>query len=155
MTLLFALVSTATFAQNTKMSKADAKRNKTLMATWSVETIQKGGRVIDIKAIAGETLMHFYPIEKKDKDSGKKYLVYKYKMEGGGFDRIFDYKIEGDSIKFVGVNGWNDLKIIEMDAAKLVVDQLVDGDIIRYNMKFVEKLKGLPGQDSEKKGKDK
>lgn len=150
------LSSTLALAQGDKMSKTDAKRNKGLMATWSVESLQKGSRLIDIKAIAGEVLMHFYPMEKKDKDTGKKFFVYKYKMEGGGFDRIFDYKIEGDSIKFIGVNGWNDLKIIEMDASKLVVDQLMDGDLIRYNMILVTKLKGAPGAEKESgKGKDK
>ena len=106
-----------------------------ILGTWQVKSIEQNGRTIDIEKIAGETFMEFYTFEKKDKE-GKKIVTYKYKMEMGGSDRMFDFKLVNDSIQFQKVKGWNDMKIIDLNRAaqKLIVQQHMDGNLIFWNM---------------------
>ncbi len=134
-------------ACGTTKGSSSSKNDKSaiVLGTWQIKTIEKGGRTIDINAIAGETFMEFTKSEKKDKD-GKKLVKYRFRMEMGGSDRVFDYKIEGDSVKFVGVKGWNDMHIIALDKEQIKLDQIVDGDMIRWN--------GYPRPDIDKQKKE-
>lgn len=130
-----ALLITQNLSAQLEMSKQDKKKNKQVYGLWKVKHIKKSGRVIDIQSIIGESTMKFYPYKKKDNKTGKKYIVNKFKMDMGGRDRIFDYTVIGDSIKFLKVNGWNDFKIIELSKEAFEVDHLsAEGDIIRWVM---------------------
>ena len=126
-----------------KMSEADKEKNKLVQRLWRVEHIVKDGRVIDIQSIAGETTMKFYTFKKKNKKTKKKRIAYKFKMDMGGGDRIFDYTIQGDSIKFLKVNGWNDFRIIKLNKKTFELDHLsADGDLIRWVMVATRKNLG-------------
>lgn len=130
--VLFTIVACST----TKTSKTQAPENKVL-GTWQVKSLDQNGRSIDIEKIAGETFMEFYTYEKKDKD-GNKVITYKYRMEMGGSDRMFDFKLVNDSIQFQKVKGWNDLKILELnrETGSFIVEQFMDGNNITWYMKL-------------------
>lgn len=125
-------------AQDHKMTKEEKKKMKTLQKTvWQTRDgsgIEKDGRIIDFNSITGAAYMHFYVMKEKQKDTKRKKKVNKWKMEIGGQERIFNYEIKGDSIAFEEVKGWNDMRIITLEKDRLVVDQLKDGSIIRWNM---------------------
>ena len=70
---------------------------------------------------------------KKDEKKKPK-TVYKFRMEMGGQDRIFDFKVANDSVKFISVKNWNDMKIVSYSKELTKLDQIVDVDIIRYNL---------------------
>lgn len=53
-------------------------------------------------------------------------------MDIGGRDRIFDFQVRKDSIQFLQVRGWNDMRIIKLEDGKLVVDQLHEGNLRRW-----------------------
>jgi hypothetical protein len=110
--------------------KADEDK---FLGIWEIKTIEKGGRTIDMRAIAGECYMDFSKNIKKNKDNKVK-TTYKFRMEMGGQDRVFDYKIANDSIKFVEVKQWNDMKIVSFSKEITKLDHNLDGDIIRYNL---------------------
>lgn len=130
-----------------------------ILGIWEVKTLEKGGRIINITEIAGETFMEFYRFQKKEKD-GKIKVTYKYRMEMGGSDRMFDFKLVGDSVQFQQVKGWNDMKISSLDkiTGELVLDQAIDGDIISWALTLrpelaVEKEKEMA--EAEKAAKKK
>lgn len=144
--LLIALFSCSTaFAQNEagyKMNKDDMKKVKALSANdWKTKDVERDGKPIDINAIAGEVTMFFYSMKETDKKTKKKSTVYKWKMDMGGQERMFDYHVKGDSIQFIGVRGWNDFKIISMEKDRLVVENVIDGHLMRWNMISKPKVK--------------
>jgi hypothetical protein len=136
--ILGLFISQVSVAQNDagyKMSKDDLKKVKALSVNdWKTKDLERDGKLIDINAIAGEAIMFFYTMKIKDKKTNKKSTVHKWKMDMGGQERIFDYQVKGDSIQFVGVKGWNDFKIINMEADRLVVENVIDGHVMRWNM---------------------
>jgi len=136
--ILGLFISQVSVAQNDagyKMSKDDLKKVKALSVNdWKTKDLERDGKLIDINSIAGEAIMFFYTMKIKDKKTNKKSTVHKWKMDMGGQERIFDYQVKGDSIQFVGVKGWNDFKIINMEADRLVVENVIDGHVMRWNM---------------------
>jgi hypothetical protein len=142
---LFAFLLLGIFACKTgeKINK-NAPESK-FLGTWQAKNIEKNGRIIDINALAGEVLMEFRQSSKKQAD-GKMKIVYKARIEMGGSDRIFDYVVANDSVKYQGVEGWNDMKIISQTAEELKFDQIVDDDLLRWNM--------FPRPDLDKKRKE-
>jgi hypothetical protein len=145
----FALICVFLVAQVACKSTGGSKKTKDpegkVLGTWEVKTLEKGGRVINITEIAGETFMEFYRMEKKEKDGNLK-VTYKFRMEMGGNDRMFDFKLVNDSIQYQEVKGWNDMKIVNLDREKgeMLLDQSLDGDIIRWA------LEPRPDIDEEK-----
>jgi hypothetical protein len=133
----FALMSLLLLAQmackGTGGSKKTSDPEGRVLGTWEVKTLEKAGRIINITEIAGETFMEFYRFEKKDKE-GKLTVTYKFRMEMGGNERMFDFKLVNDSIQYQQVKGWNDMKIVNLDREKgeLLLDQSLDGDIIQW-----------------------
>lgn len=125
-------------AQDRKMTKEEKKKMKILKKiVWQTRDgsgIEENGRPIDFNSITGAAYMHFYVMKEKQKDSKRKKKVNKWKMEIAGQERVFNYEIKGDSIVFEKVKGWNDMRIITLEKDRLVVDQLKDGSIIRWNM---------------------
>jgi len=125
---LSALYACTGSKNNSKASPEDK-----FLGIWEIKTIEKGGRTIDMRAIAGECYMDFSKNVKKSDDKKTK-TTYKFRMEMGGQDRIFDYRVMNDSVKFVQVKNWNDMKIVSFSKEETKLDQIVDGDIIRYNL---------------------
>ncbi len=103
------------------------------LGIWEIKTIEKGGRTIDMRAIAGECYIDFSKNVKKSEDKKAK-TTYKFRMEMGGQDRVFDYRVMNDSVKFVAVKNWNDMKIVSFSKELTKLDQVLDGDIVRYNL---------------------
>jgi hypothetical protein len=128
---LLSLAQTACKPTAGRYKTKDAERR--ILGIWEVKTLEKSGRIINITEIAGETFMEFYRFQKIEKD-GKIKITYKYRMEMGGSDRMFDFKLVGDSIQFQQVKGWNDMKISSLDpiTGDLTLDQAIDGDIISW-----------------------
>jgi hypothetical protein len=129
----------------TKKLQKNADPEARILGIWEITTLEKGGRDIDVVSIAGEVFMEFFRYEKKDKE-GKLKVTYRFRMEMGGSDRVFDFKLVADSVQFQEVKGWNDFKIItlEREGAGLVLEQDMDGDMIRW------KGKARPDLDEEK-----
>ena len=141
--LLFLLASQQTFAQDKddiKAAKILAKVNK-----WECKKLQKDGREINIKAIAGIVTMEFSARKEKktktvtDKKGNEKKqkvteVVNVFKMEMGGNDRIFNYNVESDSIKFIGLNGWNDYRIVRVEKDEIVLEHTLDDSLYRWTM---------------------
>jgi hypothetical protein len=125
---LLAFYSCTGSKNNSKTSPEDK-----FLGIWEIKTIEKGGRTIDMRSIAGECYMDFSKNIKKSEDKKTK-TTYKFRMEMGGQDRIFDYRVMNDSVKFVQVKNWNDMKIVSFGKEETKLDQIVDGDIIRYNL---------------------
>ncbi len=134
--ILFLFSSSIAFAQEEyRMNKKEKKTMKKLMRIdWQTKNIEQDGKFIDFNSIAGPAYLYFYIMKEKQKDKRKKLKVNKWKMEISGQDRIFNYHIKGDSIVFEGLKGWNDMRIIILEKDRLVMDQLNDGSIIRWNM---------------------
>jgi hypothetical protein len=129
-----------------KMTKADLKKYKMLSAmNWKTVNIEQDGRPININEISGEAYMYFYQMKETDKKTKKSKTVYKFKMEMEGSDRIFDIRIKGDSVQFIGVKGWNDFRIINLEKDRFSADQVMDGHVIRWNMT------SMPKEDPKKK----
>ena len=55
-------------------------------------------------------------------------------MEMGGDDRIFNYHIINDSIQFVGLNGFNDFKVIRSEKDELVIEQILLKKLWRWTL---------------------
>lgn len=129
----------------TKNRQKNADPEARILGFWEITVLEKDGRDIDVASIAGEVFMEFFRHEKKDKE-GKLKTTYRFRMEMGGSDRTFDFKIVADSVQFQQVKGWNDFKIIELDRPNsvLVLEQDMDGDLIRW------KGKARPDLDAEK-----
>lgn len=122
-----------------KPSKEEKKTMKTLKShPWQTEYLELNGQYIDCNAQAGPIVMYFYDLKEKvqvkrgKKTKYKKQKVDKWKMDIGGRDRIFDFQVRKDSIQFLQVKGWNDMRIIKLEDGKLVVDQLHEGNLRRW-----------------------
>lgn len=141
MLLLFG--SQQAFAQD----KADKKNAKMIakVGLWECDKLQKDGREINIKGIAGTVTMKFTirkekktekftdakGVEKKKKVTE---IVNVFKKEMGGNDRIFNYEIKNDSIQFVGLNGWNDYRIVRVEKDEMILEHSLDDSIYRWTM---------------------
>jgi hypothetical protein len=138
---------------NYKLSKAAKKQLKQLTGTWDMLTIEVQGRTINYKEY-DEMQIIFYDRTKKNDKTKKSETNYYYKANwpARGVDRIFEYFFnEGaDSIKFVGVKGYNDVKIVSVDDKNLVLDQISDGSVQRWTL---ERLKIAAQDDKGKKKK--
>lgn len=128
-------------------SKADKKTAKLILkvGTWEAHKLFSDGRPINIKAVVGEVYMDFKTkketktqtvTDKKGRDKKKKTtsIVNVFKMEMGGSDRIFNYEVESDSIKFIGLKGWNDYRIVRMSKDELVIEQILNNSLMRWVM---------------------
>ena len=124
------------------MSKEAQKRFKTLTGVWDLETIEVSGRTINYKE-HDEMQVSFYirVKEKKDKETNKKtkstHYFYKANWPARGVDRIFEFYLpeQADSIIFIGVKGFNDMKIVQAYTQELVLEQVSDGNIQTLNFK--------------------
>lgn len=141
--MLLLLGAQQTFAQD----KEDKKAAKTIakIGLWECKKLQKDGREINIKAIAGIVTMNFNVIKNKKtekftdaKGNEKKKKVMEvinvFKMEMGGNDRIFNYDIKNDSVQFIGVNGWNDYRIVRIEKDEMILEHNLDDSIYRWTM---------------------
>jgi len=145
--VLFSFTFGQSMAQDKEQQKKDKKTAKIIskIENWECEKLQKDGREIDIKAIAGEVFMTFTSrVEKKKEEvtrkNGKKKMkkvketINSFKMEMGGNDRIFNYRIESDSIRFDGVKGFNDYRIVRAEKDELVLEQDLDSSLFRWTL---------------------
>ncbi len=131
---------------------ANSLKNISKVGTWTTKKLQKNGREVDILAHVGEVTMKFSSrVLKKNKKielaNGKtktkkvKETVNSFKMDMGGSDRIFDYTVAQDSVRFVGVSGFNDFRIVRADKGELVLEQSLDGDLLRWYMEPLDEKK--------------
>ncbi|BDS09800.1 hypothetical protein [Aureispira anguillae] len=133
--------------QSFAQDKEDKKAAKTIakVGKWECKKLQKDGREINLKAIAGIVTMDFSvrkeKVTKKVTDAKgveKKKKVMEvtnvFKMEMGGNDRIFNYHIKNDSIQFVGLNGWNDYRIVRIEKDEIVLEHSLDNSLFRWTM---------------------
>ena len=132
-------------AQPWQPAKKDKKRTALLLGSWDTEGVEKSGRQIDVKKVFGEVIFHYYILERKNKKTNKMEKHYKYKVEMGGTDRIFDFELRGDSISFPDVDGWNDCHILLLDKKNMELEQVIDGNI------HIWKLNRLPPAPKPKK----
>lgn len=141
--MLLLLGAQQAFAQD----KDDKKAAKTIakVGMWECKKLQKDGREINIKGIAGIVTMNFKIRKEKKtekftdaKGNEKKKKVMEiinvFKMEMGGNDRIFNYNIKNDSVQFIGVNGWNDYRIVRIEKDEMVLEHNLDNSIYRWTM---------------------
>ncbi|CAA6829436.1 MAG: Unknown protein [uncultured Aureispira sp.] len=148
MLLLFA-------AQQAFAQDSEDKKNAKIIAKigmWDCKKLQKDGREINIKAIAGVVTMQFTILKQKktekytdakgeEKKKKVNEVVNVFQMEMGGNDRIFNYEIKKDSIQFVGLNGWNDYRIIRVEKDEMVLEHNLDDSIYRWTMIPAVKVK--------------
>lgn len=145
--LLWVMLLLINTQQASAQDKDDIKNAKTLLKVgkWQCKKLQKDGREIDINAIAGTVVMDFSVHKEKKtkkftdaKGNEKKKKVMEitnvFKMEMGGNDRIFNYNIASDSIKFVGLNGWNDYRIVRVEKDEMVLEHNLDDSLYRWTM---------------------
>lgn len=131
------------FAQD----KEDKKNAKTILkvSLWECDKLQQNGRVMNVKGIAGIVTMAFTIVKEKktekftdakgeDKKKKVTELVNVFKMEMGGNDRIFNYEIKNDSIQFLGLNGWNDYRIVRVEKDEMILEHNLDNNIYRWTM---------------------
>ena len=143
-----------TFSQGAvAQDKDDIKMAKTIhkIGAWQSKQTFKDGREFNFEAVAGKVVMTFTTrtqkktkqIEVKGKIKKKKVkeVINSFKMEVGGNDRIFNYVIESDSVKFDSVKGFKDFKIVRADKDELVLEQELDGSLFRWVMKPAPKEK--------------
>ncbi len=140
---LIFLSGTQTFAQD----KEDKKIAKTIVKVnkWQCDKLIKDGKELKVKQIIGDVTMEFSVFkEKKNKkivdakgnEKTKKVMEITnvFKMEMGGNDRIFNYHIKNDSIQFVGLNGFNDFRVIRSEKDELVIEQILNKGLFRWTM---------------------
>lgn len=131
------------FAQD----KDDKKNAKTILkvSLWECDKLQQNGRVMNVKGIAGIVTMGFTIVKEKktekftdakgeEKKKKVTELVNVFKMEMGGNDRIFNYEIKNDSIQFLGLNGWNDYRIVRVEKDEMILEHNLDNNIYRWTM---------------------
>lgn len=130
------LVNDATAQKPPKLSKEDKYTLKWLLkiGSWKSKQLKVNGREIAVQKIMGDVLMDFYIYESKNKKTGKKEKTYKHKLDMAGSNRIFDFNIENDSLKFVEVNGWNDYEIKRIDKTEVVIIHRLDNKEHRWVM---------------------
>jgi len=133
--------------QSFAKDKDDIKAAKTLakVAKWECKKLQKDGREINIKAVAGIVTMEFTVRKEKkkktevDKNGKEKTKMVKeitnvFKMEMGGNDRIFNYNVKSDSVQFVGLKGFNDYRIVRIEKDEMVLEHDLDDSLFRWTM---------------------
>lgn len=126
-------------------SKEDKKTAKaiTKVGIWKAEKLFSDGRPVNIQAVVGEVLMNFSTkkekstitvTDKKGRDKKKNVteVVNVFRMEMGGSNRIFNYEVKNDSIKFIGLKGWNDYRIVRMEKEEIVLEQVLDNSLMRW-----------------------
>lgn len=141
--IIFLLGVQQVFAQD----KDDIKAAKILakVGKWECKKLQKDGREINIKAIAGDVTMEYFVrkekvtktvTDKKGNEKKKKVMEITnvFKMEMGGNDRIFNYNVKSDSIQFIGLNGWNDYRIVRIEKDEAVLEHNLDNSLFRWTM---------------------
>jgi hypothetical protein len=141
--MLLLLGTQHAFAQD----KEDKKNAKIIakIGLWECDKLQKDGREINIKAIAGTVTMKF--TIRKDKKTEKftdakgveqkkkvTEVINVFQKEMGGNDRIFNYEIKNDSIQFIGLNGWNDYRIVRVEKDEMILEHNLDNSIYRWTM---------------------
>lgn len=145
--MFFFLSPQSILAQSKEQIKKDKKAATILtkVGVWECSKLQKDGREINIKAIAGTVTMNFF-VRKETKN--EKYTapnglekvkkitesINVFKMEIGGNDRIFNYNVKSDSIKFVGLSGWNDYRIVRTAKDEVVLEHDMDNSLHRWTM---------------------
>lgn len=140
---IFLISAQLSFGQD----KNDLKTNKALTKTgkWECKKLQKDGREINIKAIAGIVTMDFSVLKEKKtktitdaKGREKKKKVMEitnlFRMEMGGNDRVFNYNVKNDSIQFVSLKDWNDYRIVRVEKDELVLEHNLDNSLFRWTM---------------------
>lgn len=147
--------ATAQKAKAPKMSKEDKYTLKwlTKVRNWKSKQLKVNGREINVKRIMGDVLMDFYVYEKKNKKTGEKERTYKHKLDMAGSNRIFDFVVENDSIKFVGLGGWNDYEIKRIDKTEVVLIHKLDSKEHRWVM--VPNTEAVKPEKKKKKKKKK
>lgn len=146
-TTLFSILLLCVAYSAQGQSKTDKKNAKLILKVgkWEAQKLLSDGRPINIKAVVGEVYMDFSTkketntetiTDKKGREKKKKTtkMVNVFKMEMGGSDRIFNYNIEADSIKFVGLKGWNDYRIVRVGKDELVIEQILNNSLMRWVM---------------------
>ena len=139
-TLLLVQLSFAQDKEDLKTAKNLVKVNK-----WQCDKLQKDGRELNVKGLVGIVTMQFSIFkERKNKiittgsgqEKTKKVLetTNVFKMEMGGNDRIFNYNVSNDSIQFVGLDGFNDFRVVRSEKNELVIEQELDSSIFRWTM---------------------
>lgn len=147
MMLFFFLTPQSGSAQSKDQIKKDTKTAAALtkVGAWECSKLQKDGREIRVKEIAGTVTMNFSTRKEK---KNEKYTDAKgnektkkvtevtnvFKMEMGGNDRIFNYNVKNDSIQFVGLNGWNDYRIVRAEKDEVVLEHDLDNSLFRWTM---------------------
>lgn len=148
--LLWALPSTqAQDREDKKTAKLLTKQR-----SWKCRKLVIDGREVNVQAIVGDVNMDFFvrKEEKKitvtDKKGNEKKKTIKekvnvFQMEMGGSDRIFNYDIKQDSVKFIGLKGWNDYRIVRAAKDEVVLEHVLDDSLMRWVM--------VPREEEEKK----
>lgn len=144
--VLFCLVAGFT-AESFSQDKEDLKTAKNLIKVnkWQCDKLQKDGRELNVKGLVGIVTMEFSVFkERKNKkvtdangnEKTKKVLekTNVFKMMMGGNDRIFNYNIKNDSIQFIGLDGFNDFRVVRSEKAELVIEQQLDNSLFRWTM---------------------
>jgi hypothetical protein len=155
---LFALLWALPNAQ--AQDKDDKKIAKTLtkQRSWKCKSIRIDGREVNVQAIVGDVIMDFFVRKEENKvtvtnkkgEEVKKVVKEKvnvFQMEMGGSDRIFNYNIKQDSVKFIGLKGWNDYRIVRADKDEVVLEHVLDDSLMRWTM--------VPNEEADSKKKKK
>jgi hypothetical protein len=127
--------------------KVDLKTAKNLVKVnkWQCDKLQKDGRELNVKGLVGIVTMEFSVFKERinkkmvddnGKEKSKKVLekTNVFKMEMGGNDRIFNYNVKNDSIQFIGLDGFNDFKVVRSEKEELVIEQELDDSLFRWTM---------------------
>ncbi len=144
-------------AQSESTQKKKDKKTAQIIykvGAWESYKTEKNGAPFNLESIAGKATMTFIhrtlKKTKEVKETGKvkkyKEIVNSFKMEMGGNDRIFNFTIENDSIKFIKINGFSDYRIVRVDAAELVLEQELDNSLFRWVMRPKKKEKKVKKQ---------
>jgi hypothetical protein len=133
--------------QSLAQDKDDIKAAKTIekVAKWECKKLQKDGREVNIKAVAGIVTMSFTVrkekknktiVDKNGKEKTKKVkeITNVFKMEMGGNDRIFNYNVKSDSIQFVGLKGFNDYRVVRIEKDEMILEHDLDDSLFRWTM---------------------
>jgi len=117
--IMLLLGAQQTFAQD----KDDKKAAKTIakVSMWDCKKLQKDGREINIKGIAGIVTMEFRVRKEK-------------KTEKITDSKGNEKKKKVMEIINIGVNGWNDYRIVRLDKDEMILEHNLDDSIYRWTM---------------------
>lgn len=110
------------------------KFNKLSAHEWISENMTKEDKIVNINNINGVITMSFSMVRERNLNDKQKKPYRKFRYIVGGTKHEMNFTIIGDSIHFHGFKGWNDCKIIELKKDRLVLEQLYQNKIIRWNM---------------------